>query len=242
MLEDWNLLLDFLAEAEELQENQTYDLLILAGNSLPLVTQEAAKLYQKGIVNKILVTGGIGHATHYLRENYAKLGVAFAENQSEAEMNQLYLHQQFNVPLADILVEGASTNSGENALFSLKECQKAGVPKQVILMQDPILQRRIKAAFQKAWEKESTSFTNYVPCVPQLVSFANNQPAFKDSRQNNGWATSYFIDLVLGEIPRLMNNETGYGPKGSNFIVAVDVPEDVQVASQRLKEQYHGKR
>lgn len=42
----------------------------------------------------------------------------------------------------------------------------------------------------------------------------------------------------MGEIPRLQDDENGYGPKGKNFIAHVDIPETVQEACERVKKAY----
>ena len=43
-----------------------------------------------------------------------------------------------------------------------------------------------------------------------------------------------FISLLLGEIPRLHDDEAGYGPRGKGFIAHVDVPEDILEAYRQL--------
>jgi hypothetical protein len=43
-----------------------------------------------------------------------------------------------------------------------------------------------------------------------------------------------FVSLVMGEIPRLRNDENGYGPNGRGYIVAVDIPPAVEAAYDRL--------
>jgi hypothetical protein len=42
-----------------------------------------------------------------------------------------------------------------------------------------------------------------------------------------------FLDLILGEIPRLKDDELGYGPKGKGFISSVEIPSDVLKAYNR---------
>lgn len=46
------------------------------------------------------------------------------------------------------------------------------------------------------------------------------------------------LQLILGEISRLRDDENGYGPRGKDFIVHVDVPEPVIGAYERLKKEY----
>jgi len=50
----------------------------------------------------------------------------------------------------------------------------------------------------------------------------------------------HFISLLLGEIPRLADNSEGYGPKGKDFIVHVDIPAEVWQAFEYLKQHYSG--
>lgn len=55
---------------------------------------------------------------------------------------------------------------------------------------------------------------------------------------NSGlWDEQRFIDLVLGEIPRMRDDEEGYryGPRGKGFIVHVDIPEGVLEADRVLR-------
>ena len=42
------------------------------------------------------------------------------------------------------------------------------------------------------------------------------------------------LSLALGEIPRLRDDENGYGPRGRGFIAHVDIPEAVEAAWRRL--------
>lgn len=42
----------------------------------------------------------------------------------------------------------------------------------------------------------------------------------------------------MGEIPRLNDDENGYGPRGKNFISHVDIPQDVKYAFEELKRRF----
>ena len=43
------------------------------------------------------------------------------------------------------------------------------------------------------------------------------------------------LDLAgQGEVPRLRDDEQGYGPRGRGFIAHVDVPDDVEAAHASL--------
>ncbi|MGT9855229.1 YdcF family protein, partial [Citrobacter freundii complex sp. 2025EL-00205] len=41
--------------------------------------------------------------------------------------------------------------------------------------------------------------------------------------------------LITGELPRLRDDATGYGPCGRDFIAHVDIPQDVEQAWLQLK-------
>jgi len=52
------------------------------------------------------------------------------------------------------------------------------------------------------------------------------------------WEMERYISLLMGEIPRLTDNEEGYGPLGKNYIVHVDIPQDVEEAFAEMKKVY----
>ncbi|WP_165006329.1 MULTISPECIES: YdcF family protein [unclassified Enterococcus] len=233
---DWNLLLSFLADAG----SQTFDqldapLLILAGNCLPILADKAAELYLNGQVQQLFFVGGVGHATKFLVENFAKQGYHFEDGLSESEMCYLYLKEKYQLPEDVVLLEKQSTNSGENAAFSLeilRSCKT--LPSDILLMNDPTLQRRTKATFEKVWEQEEVTFTNAVPFIPEITQVTEDF-LFSDSELNHQWTKEYFQALVLGEMIRLKDDENGYGPKGKGFIPHVEIPEEVWSAYQRLQ-------
>ena len=49
------------------------------------------------------------------------------------------------------------------------------------------------------------------------------------------WESDRYINLLMGEIPRLRDDENGYGPAGKGFIAHVDIPENVKKAFSELK-------
>uniref|UniRef100_A0A383VEQ5 Uncharacterized protein n=1 Tax=Tetradesmus obliquus TaxID=3088 RepID=A0A383VEQ5_TETOB len=52
------------------------------------------------------------------------------------------------------------------------------------------------------------------------------------------WGVERFLSLLLGEIPRLRDAPGGYGPRGSGFIDAVDIPQEVEAAWAWLAGRY----
>lgn len=58
------------------------------------------------------------------------------------------------------------------------------------------------------------------------------------SQRQGVWEVDRYLSLLLGEIPRLRDDGSGYGPKGKNFIDHVDIPSEVERAWARLAERY----
>lgn len=230
-IKHWNTIIDFLAARETV--NGKYDLAILAGNSLPYLADELIRLKKQNIVTSVMLVGGFGHATPFLRENFKKIGITVSNN-SEAEMYLEYFWEKYKITKENFLVEMESTNSGENAANALNVVRQSKlVPKKILLLQDPILQKRIKAAFEKEWTGTGAKFTNNVPRIPYIKAIQNTI-IFEDERLNGGWNREYFISLVLGEIPRLRNDINGYGPLGKGYIDIIEIPDEVEQAYEQL--------
>ena len=47
-----------------------------------------------------------------------------------------------------------------------------------------------------------------------------------------------YIGLLMGEISRLRDDEKGYGPKGKDYIVHIDIPDNVKKAFSELEQKY----
>ena len=54
------------------------------------------------------------------------------------------------------------------------------------------------------------------------------------------WEIDRYISLLMGEIPRLADDENGYGPKGKAFIAHVEIPVEVKKAFHELQKIYPG--
>ncbi|MBO0467520.1 YdcF family protein [Enterococcus plantarum] len=235
MIEHWNTVIDYLAAQEQITEK--YDLAILAGNSLPYLADAFIQLYEQGTASEFMIVGGIGHATPFLQKNLKNIGIKVSEV-SETDMYLEYFKQKYHFGKELFLTETTSTNSGENARFSLNKMKKEGLrPKSVLLLEDPILQRRIKATFEKEWQETKASFTNYVPVIPYIKSI-EDKIIFEENQLNGLWTKDYFLSLVLGEIPRLRNDDNGYGPKGMNYIGSVEIPKKVSKSYDKLCQVY----
>jgi len=133
-----------------------------------------------------------------------------------------------------LLIEAGSTNCAANAWESKRILSDLGLGmSSAILIQDPTMQARTHASFQRAWRDEPrVRFSSFAPFVPDL------QPDDSPSGfavEPAAWPVDRFLALLMGEIPRLEDAPGGYGPSGRDFIEHVDIPDPVFEAYQRLR-------
>ena len=215
------------------------DLLVLLGGSIPHGCETAGRAFRDGIARKLMIVGGEGHTTPFLRRAIAERYPAVpAEFRTEAEIIAELLQQEFGLSKQEFLIENRSANCGENASFSFRLARESGLrPKTVIVMQDSTMQLRTQAAFQKEW----------AAWAPQLIGFAayrariaakDGRPAFENGGLWGMWSMEHYISLLMGEIPRLRDAPGGYGPNGRNYIAHVDLPAEVEPAFERLRAPY----
>lgn len=228
------LALDELAPVGE----DSADLVILAGHAvLPAIEGviALAKRYQL----PLLISGGQGHSTPLLVQTMATHPLyhdIVTAGKSEAEMLAAIARAFADMPEEQLLLENDSRNGGENAAFSQRLLDEHQIqPQRVILSQDPLLQRRTSETFRWQWRDR--------PDAPQFISWPVFQPQLAE---DNGmlrilgapvqglWSLERFLDLLMGEVPRLRDDERGYGPRGKGFFAHVSVPDEVETAWQRL--------
>lgn len=236
MIQYWNTVIEYLSAKEKIEG--TYDLTILAGNSLPYLADELIHLYESKRTSKVMVVGGVGHATPFLAKNFEDQGVKVGAT-SEAEMYITYFKERYGLSETLFLTETRSKNSGENARFSLAKIREHDLaPQRVLLLEDPILQRRLRATFEKEWRGSGSQFTNAVPLIPYIKTI-DKSLTFEAKQLNGLWTKDYFLSLVLGEIPRLRDDRNGYGPKGTGYIESLEIPTEVLSAYEKLSNHYH---
>ena len=182
-------------------------------------------------------------------------------NKAEAEVLfsilQRHYAQQlaiFNSKGGRVLVENQSTNCGANAQETRRILERNNVtlPRSMLIVQDPTMALRTVAGFKKVYEDlPSSSISPEFFCCPTLVpkliqspdSASENTTRLSPSYLNfdypspsSLWSIPRFIDLLIGEVPRLRDDKNGYGPKGKGFIGHVDIPEEVESAWRRVGE------
>jgi uncharacterized SAM-binding protein YcdF (DUF218 family) len=156
-----------------------------------------------------MLVGGRGHTTDVLR------GLVGAGPEA-AEADLMAEHLRRTHGIEEVLLERESTNCGSNVSLARDLAMRCGLrPRTVALVQDPTMQRRMDAVFRLVW--------------PEATPV--NRPA-PDGRDT--WPRERWIALVVGEVPRLRDDEHGYGPRGRGFIAHVDVPDEVEDAHASL--------
>ncbi|WP_243108029.1 ElyC/SanA/YdcF family protein [Clostridium sp. JN-9] len=217
------------------------DMLIILGNSIPYIAELGADAYKNCIAEDLMVVGGIGHSTKYLIENVQKNNKYIdinTNNKSEADILSQIIEKRINIDNHKIIIENKSTNCGSNAHESLNVLKKRGhIPKSILLIQDPTMQIRTHASFLKEWSEEKTLIISYSPFIPK-VKVSHNGYTHINNKIDGLWSKERFIDLIMGEIPRLRDDSQGYGPMGKGFIGHVDIPEKVLDSYNRLLTYY----
>lgn len=211
------------------------DVMVLFGGSVLCGGDVLAQAIKDKLAKKYIIVGGAGHTTETLRkivnEKYPQI---ITDRLPEAEIFNNYLKTVYGLK-ADYL-ETESTNCGNNITYLLQLLEENKIDfKSIILCQDATMQCRMDAGLRK-----------YVPDYIKIINFAvyKAQVVLNADKLVFGtdicgmWDMERYINLLMGEIPRLADNINGYGPHGKNFIAHVDIPTKVQIAFEELQNEY----
>ena len=129
---------------------------------------------------------------------------------------------ELKVPASKILVENKSTNTGENIKFSYSVLtDNSLLPRSLILVQKPYMERRAYATFIKQWPGETANM-NVMVTSPDIDLLTYPNETVGD--------LSDVISVMVGDMARIKLYES----KG--FQIAQPVPDKVHLAYQRLKQ------
>ncbi len=187
------------------------------------------------IASKFIIVGGTGHTTNTLRNRvHSEYPFIQTAGLSEAVIFQQYL-QNVHDCQADLL-ETESTNYGNNITYLLSLLDEKCIHfENIIICQDATMQARMDAVLRK-YTSSSIRIINYaayaatVCCSPSDLAYTE--------KIHGMWAIDRYIELLMGEIPSLTDNENGYGPNGKGFLAHVDISDEVQLAFEQLKTSY----
>lgn len=239
------------------------DVLVLCGNAiLPIAEHVFSALETRPeLTQTLVICGGVGHSTRFLYEavrlnpTYSALA-DHVDGLAEAAVLDMVL-KRFYPRLAEtissgclrLIVEDKSTNCGANAVETRRvlELHSIPTPRSLIVVQDPTMSLRTIASFRRTYADVSPlpdffGCPTFVP-VMQLDSLSQTASFAVPCIDASGlWDTQRFFDLLMGEIPRMRDDENGYGPNGKGFIAHVDIPEEVEAAWIRLRDVLNFKR
>ncbi|KHD36587.1 hypothetical protein NL50_08660 [Clostridium acetobutylicum] len=211
------------------------DVMVLFGGSILIGGDVLAEAMKNGIARKYVIVGGAGHTTETLR---VKMHNEFPEIETdglpEAKLFAAYLKYKYN--LRPDLLECKSTNCGNNLTYLLDLLKENNVSfKSIILSQDATMQHRMEAGLRK-YISQDNIIINYAVYDADVV-VRNNELEFKQDILGM-WNIETYITLLMGEIPRLSDDDEGYGPNGKNYIEHVEIPIEVSNAFMELKKDY----
>ena len=238
-IQDLNLIAAWLAlDDMPVEGDIEADMAILVGHAV-LPNIEGAIALAKRFGLPLLLSGGIGHATGALAQAMA-LHPFYRDietrGKSEAQMLAEMARQFGGIDEDKLLLEGESRNSGENAAFSQRLLDARQLrPQRVVLIQDPLLQRRADATFRWQWRERDNAplFINW-PVFTPVVTLDSGMARITGAPPQGLWSMERFVQLLMGEVQRLRNDEKGYGPRGAGFFGEVAMPDAVDNAWHRL--------
>lgn len=210
------------------------DVMVLFGGSVLAGGDTLAQAMQNGAAKRYVIVGGAGHTTETLRQRVHALYPAIeTDGLPEAEIFEKYLETAYGLR-ADYL-ETASTNCGNNITLLLDLLRQNGVTwHSMILCQDATMQRRMAAVLRK--HVPDAVILNYAAYCAEVTPKDGALAFAQDIR--GMWTMDRYVNLLMGEIPRLTDDANGYGPQGKDFLAHVDVPAAAQAAFRQLQAVY----
>lgn len=170
------------------------------------VAECGAQLFLDGWAPLLIFSGGLGSITKRLW--------------SQPEADQFAaIARAMGVPGERMLIENASTNTGENVLFTRKLLGGRGLDlKTFIVVQKPYMERRSFATFRKLWPEPDVIVTSPRVTLDEYLQGYSNDSLSEDE----------VISIMVGDLQRIRL----YPARG--FQIHQDIPEDVWAAGQEL--------
>jgi uncharacterized SAM-binding protein YcdF (DUF218 family) len=172
------------------------------------VAERGASLFLDGFAPWLICSGGLGAITRRLW--------------TEPEADQFArIAAGMGVPADRILVENASTNTGENILFTRRLLAARGLElDQFIVVQKPYMERRSYATFRKLWPEKAVRVTS------PRVSLDDYLGAYS----NEALTPADVVSIMVGDLQRIRE----YPARG--FQIPQEIPADVWAAFLTLVE------
>ena len=231
-----------LREKQGLSDGQA-DWFVLFGGGVVGLADALSDAMRAGVARRYAIVGGRGRATYWLDEAMERELIEWDDalcarpvpgETSEAEMLAALLLQRHG--LVPDLLETHSTNCGNNITNLLDLLDREAAPASIILSQDAAMQRRMGATWaRQVWDRpryrdaqviEWAFYQAELGCVGGRLDYVRSPRGI--------WKLDMYCNLLLGDVERLTDDESGYGPRGRDFLVHVDVPLEVREAHDYL--------
>lgn len=219
------------------EANVQVDVAVLFGGSILAGGEVLADAMRADVARAYVIVGGAGHTTETLRERARSVWprIDVAPGAAEAEIFDAYLREYHGMS-ADLL-ETRSTNCGNNITYLLELLESKGITAEsFLLMQDATMMRRMVAGLR--FHRPDATVLAYATYVARVVA-DSGRLSYEDEPLGM-WGIERYRTLLMGEVPRLRDDASGYGPKGAGWIAHVDIPRDVEDAFARLRAAHPG--
>lgn len=172
------------------------------------VAERGAELFLDGWAPWLIFSGGLGSITRRLWR--------------EPEANQFArIAAGMGVPEERMLIENASTNTGENIQFTKALLASRHIAaERFIVVQKPYMERRSYATFRQVWPDKQVIVTSPRASLDEYLSAYSNDALSADD----------VIGIMVGDLQRIRE----YPQRG--FQIPQDIPSDVWDAYVALVE------
>lgn len=184
---------DFLRQTEEFifveDRPEEADIIFVPGNGYPQMAEKAAALYREGLAPYVLPSGRYSVTTGAFSGVLSKKKEYPGQYESEWDFLRAVLIKN-GVHPEDILREDNATYTYENALFSKKVTDAAGISvRKAILCCKSYHSRRVLMYYQHVYPE-----TEFLVC-----------PSYPDGISKKNWNQSeQGVDAVTGELTRII--------------------------------------
>lgn len=173
------------------------------------VARRAAQLFLDGYGTHLVFSGGFGRIT---QKSFAK---------PEAEIFAA-IALAMGVPKGKIILENKSTNTGENIQFTHTLLQERGLlPKSILLVHKPYMERRTYATFKKQWPIPGTEM---IVTSPQI----SYEKYMQDPK-----VKKLELAIMLGDLRRIKDYPT------LGYQIEQTIPDEVWRAYEQLVKSGH---
>jgi uncharacterized SAM-binding protein YcdF (DUF218 family) len=170
------------------------------------VAERGAQLLLDGWAPLLIFSGGYGSMTSLL----------FSEPEADRFAG---IAVGLGVPPERILIENASTNTGDNILFTKRLLTARGLdPQKFIVVQKPYMERRSYATFRRLWPDKEVLVTSAQVSLEEYLGPASPRAL----------STDEVINILVGDLQRIRL----YAERG--FQIPQEIPAEVWSAFEAL--------